>query len=212
MRPIPMTIIGTRPHSAAPDPRHTTSRGRRTSPATSTSITSAPTTAAIVTAVAVLLSCAGPVACRASPAGASTGGGHRAPLPPTPVVVTAFSVGEHRWSPGHRGVDLSARAGTEVMASAAGTVRHAGEVAGRPVLSILHPDGLITTYEPVLATVRQGQRVSRGQVIGIVEPGHPSCPTMTCLHWGARLGSGNSAAYLDPLGLLGAVRVRLKPV
>lgn len=159
----------------------------------------------------VVLAVSGPsVAAASPPAGSATG--HRPPLPPIPTVTTAFSVGEHRWSPGHRGVDLSAPAGTAVVASAAGTVRHAGEVAGRPVVSILHPDGLVTTYEPVHPVVRRGDHVARGQTIGTLETGHESCPGTTCLHWGARRGAGHTAGYIDPLGLLGAVRVRLKPL
>ncbi len=80
------------------------------------------------------------------------------------------------------------------------------------MVSILHPDGIITTYEPVTPTVRRGDHVARGQTVGTLEAGHESCPGMTCLHWGARRGAGHSADYLDPLGLLGAVRVRLKPL
>ena len=169
------------------------------------------TTTLVGLVVAILTSNGTPVT-GAAPPDASTTTAHRPPLPPVPTVVTAFEVGEHRWSQGHRGVDLSAQAGTAVVASAAGTIRHAGEVAGRPVVSILHPDGLITTYEPVTPSVRHGDRVARGDTIGTLETGHESCPGMTCLHWGARRGAGHSADYLDPLGLLGAVRVRLKPL
>lgn len=164
----------------------------------------------IVAVVAASFVVSGSAAAMAAPP--ADAAGHRPPLPPTPTVVTMFAVGEQRWSQGHRGIDLSAPAGTAVIASAAGIVRHAGDVAGRPVVSILHPDGLITTYEPVQPTVRRGDHVARGESIGILEAGHDSCPDTTCLHWGARRGSGHSAGYIDPLGLLGAVRVRLKPL
>jgi hypothetical protein len=50
--------------------------------------------------------------------------------------------------------------------------------------------------------------VSRGAVLGTLEPGHPGCPATTCLHWGVRRGD---ADYLDPLVLVGAGRVRLLP-
>ena len=96
-----------------------------------------------------------------------------------------------------------------------GTTKRAAReltVAGRPVVSVSHPDGVTTTYEPVEASVDAGDHVSRGEVIGTVMTGHPGCPVPACLHWGARRGSGRAADYLDPLGLLGAVRVRLKPV
>ncbi|MBD0861256.1 M23 family metallopeptidase [Gordonia sp. zg691] len=137
---------------------------------------------------------------------------YSAPLSPRPVVVTAFDAPAQRWQPGHRGVDLASAPGMPVLAAGAGRVRFEGNVAGRPVVSVQHPDGVITTYEPVEAGVEAGDHVSRGEVIGTVSAGHPGCPVLVCLHWGARRGSGRAAEYLDPLGLLGAVRVRLKPV
>ena len=94
------------------------------------------------------------------------------------------------------------------MAAGAGVVAFAGPVAGRGVVSISHPDGIRTTYEPVSAVVGAGERVAAGQVIGTLQPGHPSCSPATCLHWGARLGDGS---YLDPMGLLTGLRVRLLP-
>jgi len=91
-----------------------------------------------------------------------------------------------------------------VLAAGAGVVVYAGPLAGRGVVSIAHPAGLRTTYEPVTALVQAGQRVERGTVIVLVNPGH--CPE-TCLHWGAR----RAAEYVDPLGLLSTGRVRLLP-
>ena len=134
-----------------------------------------------------------------------------APIP-SPEVVRGFDPPEQRWLPGHRGVDLTATPGAAVRAAGDGRVRFAGEVAGRPVVSIRHTDDLITTYEPVRASVREGQSVRHGTVIGVVVAGHVGCPAVACLHWGARRGSGRAAVYLNPMALLGAVRVRLKPV
>src|SRR5690606_31066246 len=105
----------------------------------------------------------------------------------------------HRYGPGHRGIDVSAPEGT-VRAVEAGTVRFAGSVAGRPVLSILHADGLISTYEPVTALVAEGDAVTAGQVVGQLWDGEPHCASGPCLHLGARRGQD----YLDPLLLLGA--------
>lgn len=136
----------------------------------------------------------------------------RPPLPSKVLVLTRFSVGEHRWSAGHRGVDLAAPPGAAISAVGPATVHFAGMVAGRPVVSLLHPDGLITTYEPVTASVRRGDRVQPGAVIGTLVAGHASCAPRTCVHWGARRGSGRSAEYLDPLALLGAITNRLKPL
>jgi murein DD-endopeptidase MepM/ murein hydrolase activator NlpD len=84
----------------------------------------------------------------------------------------------------------------------------AGMVAGRPVVSIDHANGLRTTYEPVDASVGAGQPVSRGSPIGTLAIGHVGCPVQACLHWGLRRGE----TYLDPLGLLRPTRVRLLPM
>ncbi|MFM9376348.1 M23 family metallopeptidase [Gordonia sp. VNK21] len=147
----------------------------------------------------------GTVAAAPSPAG------YDWPLAPRPAVVRPFDPPARRWQAGHRGVDLAAPEDAAVIAARAGTVRFAGSVAGRPLVSVGHSDGLITTYEPVRATVRAGQQVSRGQVLGFLDTGHPGCRAAACLHWGARIGSGKQARYIDPLWLLGLLRIRLKP-
>ncbi len=134
------------------------------------------------------------------------------PLDPPTTVVRGFDPPEKRWLPGHRGVDLSAVPGAAVRSAGEGTVTFAGQVAGRPVVSIRHADGIITTYEPVRAAVESGRRVRRGEMIGTVVAGHPGCRAAACLHWGARRGRGHDATYLNPLGLVGGVRVRLKPL
>ncbi|MGV9712360.1 M23 family metallopeptidase [Gordonia sp. NPDC003424] len=134
------------------------------------------------------------------------------PLAPPVSVLRGFDVPEQRWQPGHRGVDLGSSAGASVRSAGDGTVQFVGEVAGRPLVSIRHADDLITTYEPVHGSVGRGQEVRRGEVIGVVMAGHPGCPVAACLHWGARRGRGHDAVYLDPRALLGAVRVRLKPL
>lgn len=134
------------------------------------------------------------------------------PLAPRPAVVRTFDPPAARWLAGHRGVDLAAIPDAAVIAAAAGTVRFAGRVAGRQTVSVLHPDGIATTYEPVRPVVAAGAPVSRGQVLGYLDAGHPGCVAAACLHWGARRGAGSAAAYLNPLALVGALRVRLKPV
>jgi murein DD-endopeptidase MepM/ murein hydrolase activator NlpD len=123
-------------------------------------------------------------------------------------VVRRFDPPPRPWLPGHRGADLAAAPGVAVRAAGAGTIVFAGQVAGRGVVSVAHPGGLRTTYEPVLAEDhRPGDAVVAGQPIGTLAPGHPGCPTAACLHWGLRRG----ADYLDPLTLLGLGRVRLLP-
>jgi murein DD-endopeptidase MepM/ murein hydrolase activator NlpD len=102
-------------------------------------------------------------------------------------------------------VDLSAASGTPVLAAGDGIVVYAGAVAARTLVSVEHRGGLRTTYEPVTPTVKAGQPVLRGEVLGHLQEGH--CPS-PCLHWGVRRGHD----YLDPLRLISPGRVRLLPM
>ncbi|MGB3769598.1 MAG: M23 family metallopeptidase [Rhodococcus sp. (in: high G+C Gram-positive bacteria)] len=132
------------------------------------------------------------------------------PLQPRPPVVTAFDPPPRPWLPGHRGVDLDARMDPTHTVRAAGTgiVVFAGPVAGRDVLSIEHPGGIRTTYEPVASSLEVGDRVAIGDPVGTVVAGHPGCAARWCLHWGMRRGR----EYLDPTVAVGAHRVVLLPV
>ncbi|NJC68203.1 M23 family metallopeptidase [Planosporangium thailandense] len=140
--------------------------------------------------------------------GSPVGARFRWPLDGRPSVVRRFAPPPQPWLPGHRGVDLSAEAGAPVYAAGPGVVRFAGMLAGRGVVSVDHPNGLRTTYEPVTPVVVAGQQVRAGDVIGKLDGDHPGCPAVYCLHWGLRLG----ATYLDPLALVGVARVRLLPL
>lgn len=134
------------------------------------------------------------------------------PLQPRPTVVRRFDKPAQDWLPGHRGVDLAGASGQAVLSAGDGVVVFAGTVADKPVVSIDHPGGLRTTYEPVRAEVSVGRRVGRGTRIGTLEAGHEGCGT--CLHWGLRSESGGRRRreYLDPLQLLHLAPLRLKPV
>lgn len=112
------------------------------------------------------------------------------------------------YGPGHRGADLGGVAGQPVLSAGDGTVVYAGPLAGRGVVSVQHADGLRTSYEPVLAEVRPGRLVRRGERLGTLAAGHPGCPVAACLHWGLR----RDGRYLDPLSLVEAGHVRLLPV
>src|SRR5215210_4293015 len=79
------------------------------------------------------------------------------PLRPRPAVMREFDAPSPNWNRGHRGVDLAGTAGQPVYAAAPGTVVFAGELAGRPLVSIAHSGGLRTSYEPVDSSVRAGQ-------------------------------------------------------
>ncbi|MFD1117916.1 M23 family metallopeptidase [Sphaerisporangium aureirubrum] len=130
----------------------------------------------------------------------------RSPLGGALNVTRAFAPPSLPWLPGHRGTDLAARPGQRVHAAGAGVVRYADRLAGRWVVSIVHLDGLRTTYLPVRPMVRLGQAVSTATVIGVVES-HPAHCRATCLHWGLI----SPERYLDPLLLIGQGRVRLLP-
>ncbi|MCP2260796.1 Peptidase family M23 [Streptoalloteichus tenebrarius] len=133
------------------------------------------------------------------------------PLAGPPPVLRPFVPPPHAYGPGHRGVDLGGVAGQPVLAAGDGIVLLAGHVVNRNVISIEHPGGLRTTYEPVTPRVEALQRVRRGQVIGVLEAGHAGCAASgegaACLHWGVR----REREYLDPLRLLRPHRVRLLP-
>ena len=83
----------------------------------------------------------------------------------------------------------------------------AGTIAGKPVVSVDHSNGLRSTYEPVVATVSAGERVRTGERIGQLVAGHSGCAD-ACLHWGVR----RSRVYLNPLALVDAMTIRLKPL
>ena len=156
---------------------------------------------------------AGPALATPSGAGAdapvdAAATGFALPVPAPPLILTAFAPPANRYGSGHRGVDLAALPGTAVRAAGAGVVVYAGALAGRGVVSVEHPGGLRTTYEPVTGSVTAGTRVSTGDQIGVLEAGHAGCAPASCLHWGARLPD---QVYLDPMSLLAPWRVRLLP-
>ena len=156
-----------------------------------------------------------PHAVAAAPTGAAPGSaapvrGQRWawPLSPRPVVARRFDRPAHRWSAGHRGVDLAAAVGQPVLTAGDGVVAFVGTVAGRGVVTVRHRGDWRTTYEPVTPAVAVGDVVRRGDRIGSVAstPGH--CAPRTCLHWGALLGRD----YRDPLALVLGRRVVLLPL
>ena len=118
------------------------------------------------------------------------------PVGGTRVILQVFEP-HSTYGPGHRGIDLAAASGGVIRTMADGTVTFAGMVAGRPVISLSHERlGITSSMEPVTAIVRVGERVIRGQAIGLLVDGD-HCP-VSCLHVGMRQGE----RYLNPLTLL----------
>lgn len=145
----------------------------------------------------------------ADPAGGRPSGAWGWPLAGVPVVARPFLPPTTQWGPGHRGVDLAGVPDQQVLSAGAGVVGFAGYVAGVGVVSILHPDGLRTTYEPIAPSVAAGHAVSLGDPIGRLLSGHGDCgPGHWCLHWGLLRGS----TYRDPLTLVGRGPIRLLPL
>ncbi|MFP5298318.1 MAG: murein hydrolase activator EnvC family protein, partial [Actinomycetota bacterium] len=133
-------------------------------------------------------------------------------VPPVDApIVSYFEAPGSPYGPGHRGVDYGVPEGSDVRASAAGTVLFAGSVAGDPAVTIDHGGGLHTTYS-VLADidVSEGDAVRSGTIIGSVGTSHGTGDQG--LHFGVKL----DGAYVDPEDLLIALdpsdAIRLVPV
>lgn len=97
--------------------------------------------------------------------------------------------------PKNEGIDISAPAGTPVVAAAAGTVAAiTQDTAQTPIIVIRHEGGLLTVYAGVAGiTVKKGDAVTKGQTIANVRSGTPSF-----LHFEVRRG----AASTDPMPFL----------
>lgn len=129
------------------------------------------------------------------------------PVGPPNRTVRAFEAPASPYATGHRGVDLAAAAGTPARSPADGVVTFVGVVVDRPVLSIQHDDALLSSVEPVTASVREGERVRAGQVVGVVATG-AHCSDR-CLHLGVR----RHGQYISPMLVLdGLARAVLLPV
>jgi murein DD-endopeptidase MepM/ murein hydrolase activator NlpD len=129
------------------------------------------------------------------------------PLQPEPRVVRAFDPPDSAYGSGHRGVDLAGTVGQVVHTALAGRVTFAATLAGRGVVVVDHGPTR-TTYEPVIATVRVGDVLARGQPIGALALAGSHCFPAACLHWGWRRGD----TYLDPLLLVGGGPIVLLPL
>jgi len=129
--------------------------------------------------------------------------------PVTPFTVQRLaSLPQQPWLAGHRGLDLDAGVGAPVTAPATGVVTYVGFVVDRPVVSIRHDQGLVSSFEPVDYIVGVGDVVAKGESIGTVAASPHHCTKRECVHWGLRL----DGAYVDPLDYLaGFGPIRLLP-
>lgn len=112
------------------------------------------------------------------------------------------------WAAGHRGIDLAAAPGDEVRSPGRGVVTFAGTVVDRGVVTVDHGGGLLSSIEPIAASVAVGDAVGAGAPLGVVTGERGHCAPWTCVHWGVRL----RGVYVNPLDILaGYGRIVLLP-
>lgn len=113
-------------------------------------------------------------------------------------VLSVFAAPADPWDAGHRGVDLQVRTGQPVHPMAPGLVTWSGTVAGDTWTSVMHPDGVLTSYGPLQAPLGAplGTPVASDDVIGRARGDAHGTPGR--LHVGARL----HGRYIDPAGLV----------
>lgn len=120
-----------------------------------------------------------------------------------PVRITRpFLVPPHAYGPGHRGIDLASLEGGSdivVRSPADGVIAFVGTVVDRPLLTIDHGDGLVTTLEPARSELMVGTDVRAAEAIGTLASGGHAAGGE--LHFGVRL----NGEYVNPLLLLGGV-------
>jgi len=122
-------------------------------------------------------------------------------------VLQSFIPPQLPWSSAHRGIDLRAATG-QVLAPAAGEVTFVGNVVDRPVITIRHSNGLLSSFEPVESEHRVGDVLEQGDEVGAISDAVSHCAS-PCIHWGVRepdawhIGSSVRDLYIDPAFLLG---------
>jgi murein DD-endopeptidase MepM/ murein hydrolase activator NlpD len=127
-------------------------------------------------------------------------------------VIGAFEPPETPFGAGHRGIDIAASLGTQVLAPDAGVVAFAAKVGGELFVTLDHGAGVTSTYSWISATlVRKGDAVARGAAIARTGRGHPGS-AIPHLHFGVR----RDGVYLDPMAFLAPASVsgfiRLAPL
>lgn len=128
---------------------------------------------------------------------------------PGPVVARFTATGPY--SAGHRGIDISAPAGTAVRAASGGVVAFTGRVAGNLTVAVESPGGMRVHYSYLGAvSVAAGDNVAPGDILGATGAGHgggaqAGAARSPQLHFAVEVGGG----YVDPLPLLPPRHVRL---
>lgn len=149
-----------------------------------------------VTALTISFSASGHASAAATP------GPWGWPTDPPRSIARPYLAPATPYTAGHRGIDIRLAppesTPASVYAPADGVVYFVGYVVDRPVLTLQHDGGLLSSYEPVTSPLAAGDRIRRGQTIGTLESGH--C-VKACLHFGVRRGG----EYVSPLNYLGGI-------
>jgi murein DD-endopeptidase MepM/ murein hydrolase activator NlpD len=127
------------------------------------------------------------------------------PLEPPLNLINLYRQPNSDYSAGHRGIDYQVTLGQSVLAPADGEVWFSGKVVNRQLISLKHPDGNLTEFEPVCTDLQKGEPVFLGQEIGQIceaDLGYRQhCTETTCLHFSIRqLGE-----YLSPQVFIGGI-------
>lgn len=130
---------------------------------------------------------------------ATAAGGWVWPVAGSRNVVRGFEAPASRYSAGHRGIDIAANTGADVVSPTAGTVHFAGVVVDRSTVTVATPDGVLISMEPVTSELVVGASVAKGAKLGVVSTGG-HCAN-GCLHLGVRA----EGQYVSPLRYFGGV-------
>lgn len=143
------------------------------------------------------------------------------PIAP-PLIDAVFRQPETKWGAGHRGIDLVAMPDTPILAPTSGVVKFAGQVFGRPVVTLTTSNRLTLEFEPACLTPPAlssanpelavaskvfsviGQPVLAGQPFAWFCPeGQLTHCLIPCLHWGVKTAQGG---YLSPQRFTGELK------
>jgi hypothetical protein len=105
---------------------------------------------------------------------------------------------------GHRGIDLPALIGEQVLSPATGQISFVGKVGYRNLISIQFGNSFTASLEPVCSDLVEGMSVNLGDPVGLVcepDPEYIWHCRETCLHFGTRSESG----YFSPLAIIGGL-------
>jgi murein DD-endopeptidase MepM/ murein hydrolase activator NlpD len=131
-------------------------------------------------------------------------------------ILRPYEAPRTRYAAGHRGIDI--RATGTVHAPEHGVVHFVGYVVNRPVVSIAHDRGLLSSFEPVMSTLAAGDVVRRGQQIGTLaeyaggaddgsahDAAADTAPAGHCSPGCLHVGVRHNGEYLSPLALFGDI-------